>query len=130
MKYVYPAIFTEETEGGFSVNFPDFESCYTCGDNLEHALSMAQDVLCLTLYNMEQNAVLAPKPSAIKGIDVSCNEFVNLVVCDTIEYRKFYDNKAVKKTLSIPSWLNNMAEKEEINFSHILQEALKVQLGV
>ena len=58
------------------------------------------------------------------------NEFVSLVSCDTIAYRKFFDNKAVKKTLSIPSWLNDMAERADINFSGTLQEALKAKLNI
>ena len=57
-------------------------------------------------------------------------EFVSLISCDTIEYRRFYDNKAVKKTLSIPSWLNDMAERAGVNFSSILQEALKQKLEI
>ena len=55
MKYAYPAIFTPEEDGGFSVVFPDLESCYTCGDNMADALIMAEDVLALTLYGYEKS---------------------------------------------------------------------------
>ena len=55
---------------------------------------------------------------------------MTLIACDTVEYRRYYDNKAVKKTLSIPSWLNTMAERQDVNFSSVLQKALKADLGI
>lgn len=131
-KYVYPAIFTPETEGGYSIRFPDIENCFTDADDLTTAMEMANDALCLTLYDMEQAD--KPIPAASSAMDAqrltTGEEFVSLIACDTIEYRKFYDNKAVKKTLSIPSWLNDMAERAGINFSGTLQEALKQQLNI
>ncbi len=126
-KYIYPAVFTKEGES-YNVNFPDFDSCYTSGENLQNALDMANDVLCLTLYDLEENTKPAPTVSAIKSIAVNNNSFVTLITCDTMEYRRFYDKKAVKKTLTIPAWLNAMAERENINFSAVLQKALKEQL--
>ena len=63
-------------------------------------------------------------------VETEQGEFVSLVTCDTLEYRKYYDNKAVKKTLTIPAWLNTMAEREGINFSAVLQSALKKELHV
>lgn len=131
-RYVYPAIFTQEEEGGFSIRFPDLENCFTDADGLIEGMQMANDVLCLTLYDMEQNQKKIPSASDVANIQklVREDEFVTLIACDTIEYRKFYDNKAVKKTLSIPSWLNDMAERAGINFSGTLQEALKQQLNI
>lgn len=129
MKYVYPAIFTEE-EKGYSVYFPDLEGCYTCGDDMVDALYMAEDVLAFTLYDYEKNDRPIPKPSIKKDIIFESNEFVNYIVCDTIEYRKRHNNKAVKKTLSIPEWLNEEAIIRGINFSQVLQDALKKQLGL
>lgn len=122
MKYVYPAIFTEEQDGMYSVIFPDFESCYTSGETLAHAIEMASDVLAITLYDMEEDNIPIPTPSKIDAIKT--NDIVSLIACDTIEYRKLYDNKAVKKTLTIPNWLNTEAEKRDINFSSVLKEAL------
>jgi antitoxin HicB len=127
-KYVYPAIFSKEENGLYSIVFPDFEACFTQGDDIQDGLFMANDVLCLTLYDMEENKKEIPTPSDPLKIKVENNEFVTLVSCDTLEYRKFYDNKAVKKTLTIPSWLNTMAEREGINFSQLLQESLKDRL--
>lgn len=128
-KYVYPAIFTPE-ESGYSIRFPDFESCYTSAVTLEEGMEMANDVLCLTLYGLEEDGREIPKASSVKEIETTGEEFVSLVACDTIEYRKFYDNRAVKKTLTIPAWLNTMAERQGINFSMTLQAALKHELNI
>lgn len=129
-KYVYPAVFTPEASGGYSINFPDFESCYTSAETLEDGMMMANDVLCLTLYSIEEDGGEIPVPSQIADIKVTGSEFATLICCDTIEYRKFYDNRAVKKTLTIPAWLNTMAERQGINFSTTLQTALKEQLNI
>lgn len=126
-KYVYPAVFTEE-DLGYSVNFPDLPNCFTSGQTLGEAIEMANDVLCLTLYEMEQAGESIPEPSGIRDIPVKEKEFANFIPCDTLEYRKFFDSKAVKKTLTVPSWLNDMAERAGINFSATLQAALKQQL--
>lgn len=128
-KYLYPAIFTKE-DSGYSVNFPDIENCFTSGETLVEAMEMAKDVLCLTLYGLEEEGKTIPSASAVNNIHHDENSFVSLVDCDTIEYRKFFNNKAVKKTLTIPSWLNDLAEKNEVNFSSILQEALKKKLRI
>jgi predicted RNase H-like HicB family nuclease len=129
MKYVYPAIFTTE-EKGYSVFFPDLEGCYTCGDDLGDALKMAEDILAFTLYDYEKGHKAIPAPSELKLIDVESNEFVNYISCDTIEYRKMHNNKSVKKTLTVPEWLNEEATEKGINFSAVLQDALKTQLGL
>ena len=129
-KYVYPAIFTSESNGGYSVLFPDIESCYTCGNDMADALEMASDVLCLMLYDMEKGGKEIPAPSYSKNIETEGNSIVSLVGCDTEFYRRFYENKSVKKTLTIPMWLNERAERENINFSSILQEALKARLNI
>ena len=126
-KYVYPAVFTEE-DSGYSINFPDLPNCFTSGETLGEAIEMAGDVLCLTLYEMEQAGTAIPAPSDLRDVPVGNNEFVNFIPCDTVEYRRFFDNRAVKKTLTVPSWLNDMAERAGINFSATLQSALKQQL--
>ena len=126
-KYVYPAIFQREDDG-YSVRFPDVDGCFTSGETLEEAMSMAEDALCLMLYDMEESAETIPNASDVRDFHCEENEFVSLVACDTLEYRRYYNNKAVKKTLSIPAWLNTMAEREDINFSSVLQKALKEEL--
>lgn len=122
-KYIYPAIFAKEDKG-YSVVFPDLESCYTQGDTLEEALEMAEDVLSLVLYEYEKKQRIIPEPTPVKNIETSDSEIVSLVMGDTLEYRKRYNNKAVKKTLTIPEWLNEEASALGVNFSQVLQEAL------
>lgn len=131
MKYVYPAIFTEENDGKYSVDFPDLDGCFTCGDNLDHALYMANDALSLMLVHFEDEHRDIPAPSHVRDIKVKDNEFVSLVQCDTVQYRKLINKQAVKKTLTIPAWLNESAMAAGLNFSQVLQEALiqKVNMG-
>ena len=129
-KYSYPAVFTPEENGAYSIYFPDFESCYTCGDSLADGIMMAEDVLAFTLYDYEKDNRPVPSPSNLNEIAVQPGEFVNYIACDTLAYRKMHSNKAVKKTLSIPEWLNEAAEKAGINFSRALQDALMKQLNI
>lgn len=123
-KYVFPAVFTPEKDGGYSILFPDLEGCFTCGDDLIDGMQMAEDVLALVLYSYEKENREIPIPSKREDIKLQGKEFVNYVACDTMEYRKRYNNKAVKKTLTIPAWLNEKACSMNINFSQVLQEAL------
>lgn len=90
MKYVYPAVFTPEDNRQFSVNFPDLESCYTCGDNLGDALYMAEDVLAMALVSYEDKGLSIPMPS--EKLPLEAGEFQNFIACDTERYR----NKGVK----------------------------------
>lgn len=221
-KYIYPAIFAE-VGAFYTVRFPDFETCYTQGENLQDAYEMAEDVLSMTLYDAEANHTNIPRPSSVSSIRTSENEFVSLVACDTHEYRHMYaidvlpdyyaypaylyyepdgisiafpdlpgclpcastteeafqnarealglhlfgmeqnreeipaptpiqdlepdnnavlsiiqvfmpairermNNRVVKKTLTIPSWLNSAAMEQGLNLSQVLQDALKDQL--
>lgn len=122
-RYYYPAVFSKEGEG-YNVNFPDLEGCFTCGDDLSDALYMAKDVLACFLCDCEIDNVEFPKPSEAKDIKLKKDEFVNYIVCDTEEYRKYYKKISVKKTLTIPEWLNEAALARNVNFSQVLQEAL------
>ncbi len=129
-KYLYPAVFTVEEKGMYSVDFPDLEGCYTCGENLADAIAMAEDVLAFTLYDYEKEKKEIPSPSKAADISLGEGEFINLILCDTIEYQKRNNNKAVKKTLTIPEWLNEAATAAGLNFSQVLQNALKKQLNL
>lgn len=129
-KYAYPAIFTSEEDGTYSIDFPDLEGCYTCGDSIEDGLEMAEDALALVLYGYEKDGREIPAPSAPSALTLSGNEFVNYVACDTMAYRKMYNNKAVKKTLTIPEWLNEAASAMGLNFSQVLQEALLQKMQI
>lgn len=128
MTYVYPVIFEEAEEGGYVVTVPDIPCCFTQGDDMADAIFMAEDVIAMMLADYEDRGEAVPTPSKIE--DIKTSGVVSLVRADTDEWRKLVDNKAVKKTLSIPSWLNRKAEKAAINFSQTLQDALCQKLGV
>ena len=126
-KYLFPAVF-ECAEDGVNVTFPDIENCFTCGQDREEAVKMAQDVLPLMLCEMEDNHEPIPKPSNIRSLQLKDNEFTSYILADTSAYRAKYNSKAVKKTVSIPAWLNEAATQKGINFSQTLQEALKEKI--
>lgn len=123
-KLFYPAIFQTEEEGGYSVFFPDIEGCNTQGDTTEEAYDMAFDALGLTLSYLQDNKIDIPKPSNPQDIKLDNNQCLVVIQFDMMEYLKKHESKAVKKTLTIPSWLNEEAIKLNINFSQVLQEAL------
>jgi len=134
MQYVYPAVFRPEHEGGYSVFFPDIGHGATQGDTIAECINMAEDFLCLALYRMEKDKLQIPAARDIKQIQNDINtdidDIVTLISADTETYRRFYENKLIKKTLNIPSWLNEKAEAANINFSQTLQKALKEELRI
>ena len=84
----------------------------------------------MVLYHMEQRGESVPAATDPIGLTTSENEFISLVDCDTIEYEKFYKSRSVKKTLTIPEWLNDIATRENVNFSNVLQNALMERLNI
>ncbi len=132
MKYVYPAIFEEVPAaegGGYSVTFPDWSGA-TSGKTLEEAVRMAEDFLGLACWDAEEDKEPLPVPTNPKTIAPDERTFVAMVSADTAAYRRKMNHKTVKKTLSIPEWLNTMALERNINFSGVLQDALKEKLGL
>ena len=129
-KIFYSAIFQIEEEGGFTVLFPDVKGCVTCGDNMEHAYEMASEALGLALSYMEDNKEAIPVSSAPQDIQLQSNQFLAVIEFDMEVYKRKNNSKAVKKTLSIPEWLNEMALEKGLNFSQVLQEALMTKLEV
>ena len=115
----YPAIFHKAEEGGFWVSFPDIPECLTQGDNIQQAYEMAMDALGLSLTTMKE----LPKASEPENIQTD-DGFLVIVEFNLAEYRKKHCSRAVKKTLSIPEWLNEAAIKAGVNFYQVLQEAL------
>ena len=136
MLSAYPACFYKEKEGGYSVIFPDLNHLATCGETLDQALAMAVDCLAGYLFEADRAGDTVPVPSAMSAIvpvdeyDDYEEAFVNMVTVDVAEYAKTHFEKAVKKTLTIPKWLNDRAERENVNFSQLLQAALRQKLGV
>ena len=139
MLTIYPACFYKE-EQGYSVIFPDLNWLSTCGDTLEQAMEMAIDCLAGYIYSGEKRGETIPAPSPHNTIDPvavakeldpdsptgEC--FVNMISVDVAAYAKMHFDKPIKKTLTIPMWLNNAALAQNINFSQVLQEALLLKL--
>lgn len=123
-KLFYPAIFHTAEEGGFWITFPDIPECVTQGDNMQQAYEMAVDALELALTSRIEEHLDIPLASEPNDISIEVGSFCVIVEFDLLSYKKKTNSKAVKKTLSIPSWLNEEATALGINFSQVLQEAL------
>ena len=124
MKYAYPACFYKEDDGRYSVVFFDFELA-TFGDGLADAMYMAADAACGRILSMLSDGEKLPAPSNIKKIKPeNSSGFVSMVYIDLDYFKANYDESPIKKTLTIPSWLNKAAEKKNINFSSTLKDAL------
>ncbi len=134
MLSAYPACFYEEHEGGYSVIFPDLNHLATQGDDLQEALAMSIDALAGYVFFAERDGEKLPPPSALTDIDINAeydeykSAFVNIVAVDVKEYAKVHFEIPVKKTLTIPKWLNDTAVARKINFSNVLQNALLKEL--
>lgn len=128
-KLFYPAVFHKAEEGGFWVSFPDIPECLTEGDDMTQAYKMAVDALGLAITDRIENKEYIPKATEIDKIELEDGTLV-IVGFDLLEYRKKHNSRAVKKTLSIPEWLNEAAMKENINFSQVLQEALMEKVSM
>ncbi len=128
-KVFYPVIFHPE-ETGFSTFVPDLDGCFSQGDTMNEAVAMTQDAIGLVLEDYFSSAQPIPAPSQPGSLHLEGNDFVAMVEFDELAYRKRHETQAVKKTLTIPSWLNHMAEEQGLNFSRILQNALKRELNV
>lgn len=123
-EYIYPALFHENSDGSYTVTFPDLLGCITEGKTQGTALRMAQSALTQWIEYLSENGESLPLASAPQSIETGANEFVNLVCADV------RDNHAVKRTVSIPKWLDDRASEAGLSLSRILQGALKEKLNV
>ena len=128
-KLFYPAVFHKAKEGGFWVSFPDFPECFTEGEDMTQAYEMAVEAMGLALVNRKEDRVEIPQPTEVDKISVDDGVLV-IIEFDMLEYQRKHNSRAVKKTLSIPEWLNEEATALGVNFSQVLQEALMAKLGV
>ncbi|MCL2434332.1 MAG: type II toxin-antitoxin system HicB family antitoxin [Clostridia bacterium] len=129
--YVYPAIFEpDEDTGGYCVFFPDLENIFTQGDTLVQAMEMAQDALCLMLYDMEKKGVDIPAASKPCDIAAKSGSIINLVSCNTRFYKNYFEGKSVKINVTLPLWLKEEGEKKHVNFSQLLQNGVKEYLSI
>ena len=124
-RYYYPAIFNYEDEKGISITFPDLPNCVTEGKDEIDALKSARECLGIVLLGMEEDNEKIPVPTALKNIKTKKNEKAILIDVYMPTVRLASVNRSVNRTVTLPAWLNAMALERNINFSHILQEALK-----
>jgi len=129
-RYVFPAVFQPEEGDTYTVTFPDLPGCVTQGRSLQHALAMARDALELHLYGMESDREQIPDPTRPDQVDVTAPAFCTLIEAWMPPVRDEMMSRPVKKTLTIPRWLNDLADEKGVNYSKVLQEALKERLEV
>lgn len=120
----YSAIFHKDEKGGYWISFPDFPECMTQGETLEEAYKMASEAMGLCIDEKIKNDEKLPEVSSPVDYLAEEGDFSCLIEFDLQKYRRTHNMKSVKKTLSIPEWLNEAAMAKNINFSQVLQEAL------
>ena len=123
MQLTYPAVFYEG-EGGYAVEVPDLPGCTSGGATLAEAIIMGTDAAAGWVLTELEDGKPAPEASPIKKIKPETDGFVSMLVLDMDTYAEKYGNKAVRKNLTIPAWLNTFAEARHINFSQVLQDSL------
>lgn len=125
----YPALFFKEN-GSYSVVFPDLNDLATFGNSYDNAMAMAVDLLAGEFHWAKLHSEAVPEPSKIEDIKPDDGSFPVLVSFDVDDYIKKNFEKPVKKTLSIPKWLDDTCKAKRIKFSKVLQEALKHEIGL
>lgn len=129
MKVMYPALFEKE-DSRYNVTFPDLQEAITCGDTLEQAIEMAKECLGLCLDVRKENKEEIPVMSDPSRINCANGTFVMMIEFDSIDFNKRYNKKAIRKNVTIPAWLNELAEEKNVNFSNVLQNALMKKLNI
>lgn len=129
VKIYYPAVFQRE-EKGYSVWVPDIPGCVSQGDTFQEAADCIAEAIGACLETYADNKLDIPKPSSPEAVPTEAGQFVSMIAFDPAEYDARFSTKAAKKTLTIPTWLNTIAERNNINFSAVLQAALIEKLGL
>lgn len=127
--FYYPAVFQKE-EVGYSVWVPDIQGCVSQGDTFDEAMEYIKDAIGICLDLIVQNGNVPPKATEPNVIELEPDQFVAVVSFDFDEYQKKHGEKSVKKTLTLPAWLNTLSERKNINFSQVLQNALIHELQI
>ena len=125
--YIYPAVF-DMAEDGISIEFPDLPGCLPCADTVDNAVKNAKEALLLHIYGMEEDGEDIPEATPFDRISLEINQALMLIEVYMPPFREHQHKRFVKKTLSIPAWINAEAEHAGVNFSQVLQNALKEQL--
>ncbi len=128
-EYIFPAIF-HEAEDGISISFPDLPGCLPCASDMEEAFRNAKEALQLHIFGMEEDGEPIPSPSSVASLTCHKGDSIAMIRAWMPPFREKMLNKSTNKTVTIPRWLDILAKKEKVNYSHLLQEALKNYLGV
>lgn len=128
-RYVYPAVLTYEDGYEIAVTFPDLPGCATSGETDTEALMMAKEALGLHLWGMENDGDELPAPSPIRAIELEAGEIVALVEVYMPSVRLSQENRSVNRTVTLPAWLNAQAMERGVNFSQVLQDALRAEIN-
>lgn len=126
-RYFYPAVFTYEDNQEIAVVFPDLDVA-TSGENEQDALLSARELLGCALFGLEEDEEDIPTPTSLSKLNLKNNERALLIDVYMPSIRNANINKSVNRTVTLPAWLNSAALERNINFSQVLQEALKSQL--
>lgn len=124
-RYVFPAVLTYEEGCEIAVTFPDLPGCATSGETEEDALAMGKEALGLHLWGMETDGDEIPSPTPLRSVETEENETVTLIEVYMPAVRLSQENRSVNRTVTLPAWLNAKAMECGINFSQLLQNALK-----
>lgn len=129
MKYIYTALFTPIEDGsGYYAKVPDLPGCITTGNSLSDAIDQITDAMSAWLVVAEDEGEQIAPPSPQEKLSVDAGTICSLISADTIEYRAQTDTRAVRKNVSLPSWMVRLADKRGINCSQVLQDALRTLL--
>ncbi len=129
-KYRFIAVLEYGDKGTIGIYFPDLPGCVSAGETTEKAIESAKDALLLHLYGMEEDKEEIPEPSELKDIQLEKNELPMLIEVYMKPFREKMHKHFVKKTLSIPGWVNAIAEEQGVNFSAVLLDGLKKQCHI
>ncbi|MHC3682580.1 type II toxin-antitoxin system HicB family antitoxin [Streptococcus suis] len=134
MKYNYLALFKADKEnGGYSISFPDFPGAFSEADNLSEAIFNAREVLEIYTVMFEDEGKEFPKPSSFKALAsnlASDDDVIQAISVDTELVRERERSKIVNKTVTLPSWLVEVGKENKVNFSQLLQKAIREELQV
>ena len=122
-EYVYPAVFHPNKDGSYTILYPDLPGCISEGKSMGNALYMAQAALTQWIGYLTDKAEEIPAPTGLQDVEAEAGEFVNLIRADV------KDNRAVRRTVSIPKWMDDKVSEAGLSLSRVLQDALKERLS-
>ena len=122
MEYIYPALFQSNDNGSYTISYPDLQGCISEGKNLSNAMDMAQSALTQWIEFLTESKALIPNPTDIKDVNANDNEFASLIRAN------IKDGRAVKRTVSLPKWMDEKVAENGLSLSRVLQDALAAKL--